>query len=102
MEFDDQKAIQFILNRLPAEVAGRYDEDMVQYFIDTLFDFYEDNGLLDIDLNDDPDEAEARERRMTIDGLVKILTHDKFYNFLPDDIPLLLDAETAYELELDD
>ena len=30
MEFDDQKAIQFILDRLPAEVAGRYDEDMVQ------------------------------------------------------------------------
>lgn len=102
MEFDDQKAIEFILAQLPAEVAGRYDEDMIQYFIDTLFDFYEDSGMLDISIDEDPDEAEAREREQTIQGLTKLLVNDKFYNFRQEDIPLLVDAETAYELTLDD
>lgn len=103
MEFDDQKAIEFILSRLPADVSARYDDDMIQYFLDTLFDFYEDNGMLDIDFGDDDlEEAEARERQQTIDGLVKILSRDKFYDFRAADIPLLLDAETAYEQTLDD
>lgn len=102
MEFDDQKAIEFILAQLPADVAERYDEDMIQYFLDTLFDFYEDNGMLDIDFaDDDIEECEARERAQTIDGLTKILAKDKFYEFQPDDIALLVDAETAYEYTLD-
>lgn len=101
MEFDDQKAIEFILSQLPADTAARYDEDMIQYFIDSLFDFCEDSGLLDIDIDEDPDEAEARERDQIIDGLTKLLSHDKFYSFRPEDIPLLVDAEAAYEQTLD-
>lgn len=101
MEFDDQQAIEFILAHIPAETAARYDQDMIQYFIDTLFDFCEDSGLLDIDLDEDPDEAEARERSQIIDGLTKLLSHDKFYNFRPEDIALLVDAEAEYEQTLD-
>lgn len=104
MEFDDIKAIKFIKAQLPANVAARYDEDMLQYFLDTLFDFYEDSGMLDIDFDDDDDieAAEAKERQQTIEGLTKILAHDKFFDFRAEDIPLLVDAETEYEYTLDD
>lgn len=96
-EFDDQEAIQFILSQLPAEAAARYDEDAVQYFIDTLFDYFEDNGMLDIDFDDD---ADADELQAVAEGLTPILTRDRNYSFAAGDIALLVAAEAAYEQSL--
>lgn len=95
MEFDDQDAIDFILANLPADIAARHNEDSVQYFIDTLFDFYEDNGLLDIDFDDNSDEE--AEQAMVLSGLQKILCRDKHYHFEAPDVEAMLRAETAYE-----
>lgn len=97
-EFDDQEAIQYILANLPDEVAARYDEDAIQYFLDTLFDYFEDSGLLDIDFDDDTSEVD--EFQATVSAMTAILSRDRNYHFDVADIAGMVAAEAAYEQSL--
>ena len=53
MEFDEQKAIEFINGRLAEAGRAAYPDDEVFNVIDMIWDFYEENGLLDVDAADD-------------------------------------------------
>ena len=57
MEFDETKAIEFIKSRLP-ENAPNYDDDEILNIIDMIFDYYEDNGLLDINADDEGEDID--------------------------------------------
>ena len=41
IEFDDDEAIKFILNRLPKSILPHVTDDDVQYVLDLICDFYE-------------------------------------------------------------
>lgn len=41
IEFDDDDAISFILNYLPAEEKAIFTEDDVQYLLDVIYEFYD-------------------------------------------------------------
>lgn len=47
MEFDENKAIDFINQALINEGRTAYDEDEVLNIIDMVWDYYDENGLLD-------------------------------------------------------
>ncbi len=95
MEFDEQKAIEFINARLA--VAGRptYPDDEVLNVIDMIWDFYQENGLLDVDLSDD-DEDEEIEPDL-IDYVTRMLRKDRDAQVDPQDVPLMVHAEIDYE-----
>ncbi len=90
MEFDELKAVE-AMNQALVE-AGRkpYDTDEVLNVVDMIWDFYEENGLLD---DDDPDDIEQE----VVDYVKRMLRKDKDAVVSPDDAPLLVHAEMAYE-----
>lgn len=53
MEFDETQAIKYMRRSVP-EASG-YDDDELFNVIDMIFDYYESNGMLEIDLDDDAD-----------------------------------------------
>lgn len=93
-EFDENEAVDFMRANVPAEVAQRYSDDDMLYFIDTLWECYDKLNMFEID---DENADEDAERRALLQSLNKLLCGDKFCQFEPDHIAALLDAETAYE-----
>ena len=63
MEYDEQKAIQYIRDH--SEGHANFDDDQLLNVIDMIFDYYDEHGLLDIDVDadgnsdDDDDNEEA-------------------------------------------
>lgn len=96
MEFDEQKAIEFINARLAEAGRPTYPEDEVLNVIDMIWDFYQENGLLDVDLSDDEDEDEDIEPDL-IDYVMRMLKKDREAQIDPQDVPLMVHAEIDYE-----
>jgi hypothetical protein len=95
MEFDEQKAVEFINAKLIANGRKPYDEDEVINVIDMIWDYYQENGLLEIesDPDDDPEDIESE----LVDYVVRMLRKDKSALVVPEDVPLMVHAEIDYE-----
>jgi len=94
MEFDEQKAVALINRRLVEAGREAYDEDEVLNVIDMIWDFYEENGLLELD--SDPEEADDVESDL-VEYVTRMLRKDKNAAVSPDDVPLMVKAELEYE-----
>lgn len=97
-EFDENKAIKVMREALSAESSKLYDDDELLNVIDIIWDWYEDNGLLDID-------TEADDEDVNTDALIKhvrkLLAKDTDSPIKPDDVEPLVMAELCYEQSLD-
>lgn len=108
--FDEDKAVEFIAAKLADNptVTKKYDHDAIIEIIDMVWDYYEDNGMLDIDMSDGPDDegADADSKSEMRDALVayveKMVRRDRRSPINIDDVKALVDAELAYEDSLDD
>lgn len=100
MDFDETKAIDYISNSLPADIAALYDGDDYLTVIDLIWDYYEENGLLEIDSDIDDDEEEIRQGLVQYVG--KMLRKDRDNRIAPEHVEQIVDAEIAYELSLED
>lgn len=94
MEFDETKAIEFIKSRLP-ENAPNYDDDEILNIIDMIFDYYEDNGLLDINADDEDEDIDK-----IISYVNKMLAKDTYSTIKSEHVPLIVSAEIEYEESL--
>ncbi|HBI58766.1 MAG: hypothetical protein OSJ46_09070 [Duncaniella sp.] len=95
-EFDEKQAIA----AMNASIAGsgkQYDEDELLNIIDMIWDWYEDNGLLEID-------TEADDEEVNVDALVKyvkkMLARDSDAQIDQADVEVLVMAELNYEQSL--
>ena len=99
MEFDETKAIEYMRKAL-GKRAEAYDDDQLLNLIDIIWDFYEGNGLLDIDADEEIDDEED-----VLDDLVayagRMLRKDKESRISDDDIAPLIEAEIDYENSLE-
>ena len=94
MEFDEMAAVKFINDRLQAAGKNTYGDDDLLNVIDMIWDFYEENGLLEIDAaDDDPDDVEED----VVDYVTRMLRKDKEASVAVDDVPLIVRAEMEYE-----
>jgi hypothetical protein len=77
--------------------AGRsaYPEDEVMNVVDMIWDFYEENGLLDVDADDDAEDDDIEPDM--IDYVTRMLKKDKGAKIDPVDVPLMVRAEVDYE-----
>jgi len=89
--YDEDEAVKFILNFIPAESKESIDNDKIEYVLDVVYDFYEENGLID---EDSTEEASIDEEEM-FKYIVKCSKKDKM-NLTEDDIQLILDGEYEY------
>ena len=61
--YDEDDSVKFIQNYLPQELKGKFSNDDINYIVDLIYDFYESNGMLDDDGDDEIEIDERPERR---------------------------------------
>ncbi|MCI9286264.1 MAG: hypothetical protein HFJ91_10880 [Muribaculaceae bacterium] len=98
-EFDEKEAVKAMRAALTEEASAACSDDELLNIIDIIWDWYDDNGLLDID-------AEADDEDVNVDTLTrhvrKMLAKDKMSPVRPEDVEPLVAAELQYEQSLDD
>jgi hypothetical protein len=99
MDFDEQNAIDYIREHLPDEYRDKYDDDEILNVIDIIFDYYDESGMLDIDLSDeDEDDVDVEE---LVKYVTKVLRKDKLSPIAEEHIKPIVLAELDYEQTLD-
>jgi hypothetical protein len=96
MEFDENKVVDYINESLAAAGRPKYDSDEILNVVDMIWDFYEENGMLDVDLDDDETDDEDIEPEL-VDYVCRMLRKDKDAKVLPEDVPLIVTSEIEYE-----
>ena len=100
MEFDESEAIQYMRQHVAEGVHSNYDDDELLNLIDIVYDYYEQNGLLDIDLGDDDDHD------LDVDDLLeyvgRMLRKDRGAKLTAEHARPLVEAYLKYEESLDE
>ena len=89
--YDEDEAVKFILYTLPADAKERINDEKIEYVLDVVYEFYDENGLID---EDSTEEASIDEEEM-FKFILKCSKKDKM-NLSEDDIQLILDGEYEY------
>lgn len=96
-EFNEKEAVRAMRQALSPEASDRCSDDELLNIIDIIWDWYDDNGLLDID-------AEADDDDVNVDALSahvrRMLAKDRLSPVLPDEVEPLVAAELRYEQSL--
>lgn len=100
MKYDEDDAIKFIRATLPEDVNAKYDDDEILFIIDTIWDWYEKNGYLDIDTNV-TDEEEMDLGALTA-YVKKEVARDGEILMDPVDIEMIVKGEVQYEESIED
>lgn len=97
-EYDENEAIKAMRKALPADRSESYNDDELLNLIDIIWDYYEQNGLLDIDFaDDDPDDDPEALIRDITDYAVRMIRKDKKATLATEYIEPLIRAEIDYE-----
>ena len=98
--FDEDKAVEFIRRELPENINIKFSDDELLLIIDIIWNYYEDKGLLSLNLE------ETDEEQMDPDELIafvkKTVKEDDELMMDPKDIELVVKAELDYEASLED
>jgi len=89
--YDEDDAVKFILNSLPAESKDKIDDTKIEYVLDVVYEFYDENGLID---EDSAEEASIDEEEM-FNYIKKCAKKDKM-GLTDEDIELILEGEFQY------
>ncbi|MDP4240971.1 MAG: hypothetical protein Q8904_16015 [Bacteroidota bacterium] len=89
--YDEDNAVKFILDYIPADSKKSIDTDKIEYVLDVVYDYYEENGLID---EDSTEEASIDEEDM-FKYILKCSKKDKMM-LSEDDIQVILDGEYEY------
>lgn len=98
MEFDEELAIKFIRNFASGNKLAEYDDDEILNVIDIIWDYYEDNGMLEISEEIDDDDVKPD---ILIDYVKSILRKDKSATIKDEHVADIVKGELAYENTLE-
>lgn len=99
--FDENDAIKFIRAYMPEDIAMKYSDDEILNIIDMIWDFYEDNGFLELPTDDDDDDITEPELPQIMEYVNKMLAKDKLAVVDKDDVHYIVEGEIAYEKTLE-
>lgn len=91
LEYDEDDAVAFILDFIPAEAKERISDDKIEYVLDVVYEYYDEKGLID---EDSTEEASIDEEDM-FKFILKCAKKDNI-EIQEDDIQLILDGEFEY------
>ena len=102
MTYDENDAIRYIRGHVPAHIP-HYDDDELLNVIDIIWDFYERNGMLEIDM-DDAEEDESPDRLLEdiTDYATRMISRDKGAHIDPAHLNDIIKAEIEYEQSIND
>ncbi len=89
--YDEDDAVKFILNYIPKEAKAGVTEEKIEYVLDVVYEFYDENGLID---EDSTEEASIDEEEM-FKFILKCAKKDKM-ELTEDEARLILDGEYEY------
>lgn len=89
--YDEDQAVTYILNNLPDEYKAKISADTIEYVLDVVYEYYDENGLID---EDTTEEVSIDEEEM-FNFILKCSKKDKM-NLGEDEIQLILDGEFEY------
>lgn len=101
-QYDEDTAIDYMRKALEAETGlqPEYDDDQLLNIVDMIWDYYEQNGLLDVDsAPDDDDDTDIVSE--LIDYVTRMLRKDKLAEVKSEHVRPLVLGELAYEDFLD-
>lgn len=98
-EFNEKDAVWAMRKALSAESSSRCNDDELLNIIDIIWDWYDDQGLLDIDTEADDDDVNVEALNAHVR---KMLAKDKLSPISPDEVEPLVAAELQYEQSLDE
>lgn len=98
MEFDENDALEFMRGNVAPELASRYDDDELFNLIDLIYDYFESNGMLEIDAADDDDTLDVDDLNAYV---ARMLRKDKGAKLSAEDAPAFVAAYLDYEDSLD-
>lgn len=98
--FDEDKAIQFIRASVDQKINDRYTDDEILFIIDSIWDYYENNGFLSLDMDDI--EEEILDSDDLINYVKKEVANDTELLMEPADVGQIVKAELKYEESLED
>ena len=90
--YDEDDSVKFIQNYLPQELKGKFSNDDINYIVDLIYDFYESNGMLD---HDGDDEIEIDEEEV-VNYVIKNAQKDGVGKFEPEEITFIVQGELEY------
>ena len=97
-EYDEDEAIKFIKAFVPQDLKNKYSDDDILIIIDTIFDYYDEKGFMDIDADDD-EEVDVSVPDLV--GYVKNSLRKDSDNIIEmDDVMNLVLGELEYEKTL--
>lgn len=101
--FDENEAIKRMRAAIPAEIASTLDDDEFLNILDMIMDWMDDNGLTDIDVEDDDldNDREAMTAQL-VPYVKKMLAKDAGATFPIDLVETVVEAELDYEDEICD
>lgn len=95
-EYNIDNAIALMRRSIPADASAKYDDDQLINLIDIIWDFYEQNGLLEIDLDEEEDDSDAILNELC-DYATRMIRKDKGAIIEQTHIMPLIQAELNYE-----
>lgn len=90
--YDEDDSVKFIQNYLPQELKGKFSNDDINYIVDLIYYFYESNGMLD---DDGDDEIEIDEEEV-VNYVIKNAQKDGVGKFEPEEITFIVQGELEY------
>ena len=90
--YDEDDSVKFIQNYLPQELKGKFSNDDINYIVDLIYDFYESNGMLDEDSDDEVDIDEEE----LIEYVIKNALRDGVGKYEPEEITFIVQGELEY------
>jgi flagellar motor component MotA len=94
--YDENQAIKAINKALTQSGRKPYDDDELLNVIDMIWDYYEENGMLEIDDDFEAEEEEDVAAEL-IDYINRMLKKDHESTVDPADIATIVKAELDYE-----
>lgn len=99
-KFDEDNAVKFIRAELTPEINEKYDDDEILCIIDIIWDYYEKNGFLSLNVDTTDEEV------LDVDDLTKYVKkevkNDQDLMMDPKDVEKIVKAELDYEESLED
>ena len=94
-EVNDKECIDFILNHVPEQDRKNLTSDNIQFVLDSIYDFYEANGLIDEDTASDGFVDEIAEL-----DFVREACRKEGVQLSDEELQLILDGELQYGISI--
>lgn len=98
--FNEDDALKYIREYLGPKISSKYSDDDILCVIDTIWDYYEDNGFLS--LSADIEEEELLDEDKLVAYVKKTVAADEELDIEPSDIEKIVKGDLNYEESLED